>query len=361
MCLRTMNLAIILALLPAALFGCAQQQRPAGTSVAQAWEKPANTGTEAESAVSPTALATEPVTGASQGAPTAAPDPIIAVVNGQPIERGRLITLLVETHGLPVLEQLILLMAAEQRASELGLTVTEADVKAAHEDALRRISQPLGSEGAPLDRPAAERLLGEFLAAKNLSLSEWNLRIRQRAVIRKIAAADVAKTPITEPMLREEYVLAFGERVQIRHIQVSSLSAVARVKAALENGGDFAAVAREFSENQITGASGGLMPPFTRSERDVPPLIRETAFRMQPGEVSAAVQVDNWYHLIKLERRFPPSGVSFEHTNREALEKRLRERLTQQRQETLEVELFRSAAVDIHDAELSRQFKAKRR
>jgi peptidyl-prolyl cis-trans isomerase C len=160
-------------------------------------------------------------------------------------------------------------------------------------------------------------------------------------------------------MLREEYVLAFGERVQIRHIQVSSLAAVTRVKAALEKGGDFAAVARETSENQITGASGGLMPAFTRNEADVPPLIRETAFGMKPGEVSAAVQVDNWYHIIKLERQFPPSGVSFDNTDHEALKKRLLERLTRQRQETLEVELFRSAHVDIRDAGLAKRFKAK--
>ena len=344
--------------------GCVQQDKPAGTPLEQAWEKPAAPPVPAEAGkTTPEPLATQPAGVAAvepAGAPESA-DPIVAVVNGRPIPRARLVGMLVETHGLPLLEQMILLTAAEQRAAEMGLKITQADVTAAQEDALRRISMPLGSEGAPLDRPAAEKLLGEFLAAKNLSAGEWDLRMRQRACVRKIAEAEVAQTKVTGPMLREEHVLAFGERVQIRHIQVSSLSAVSRVKAALEKSGDFAAVARELSENQITGASGGLLPPFTRNDPDVPPLIRETAFRMQPGETSPAVQQDNWYHIIKVERRFPASGVSFDNADQEALKKRLLERLTRQRQETLEAELFRSAHVDIHDAGLAKGFREKNR
>jgi len=339
--------------------GCAQPRGPAGTPLEQAWETPATVSPTA-APVLPEPVAPVTATEPAFDPPREPPDAVIALVNGRPILRDRLITMLIETRGLALLEQMILLAAAQRRAEEMGLEVTADDVQAAHEEALKQIAQPIGGEGLPLDRPAAEKLLREFLSAKNLSPVEWELRMKQRAFLRRVAAAEVEKMTVTDAMLREEYALAYGERVQIRHIQVSSLAAVERVRAALARE-DFAAVARQMSENQITGAGGGLLPPFTRNDGSVPPLIRETAFDLKPGEVSAAVQQDNWYHLIRLERRFPASGVRFENVDRDALRKRLLDRLTRQRQDALEEELFRSARVDIRDETLRRQFAEKYR
>lgn len=340
--------------------GCVEQNRPVGTPVEQAWEAPPAPEPPVSAVVSgsgvPTGTTTLPAAG-SEDNPAA--DEPVAMVNGRPIPRRQFIRMLIENKGLQLLEQMVLLAAVEQRAAELGLTVTSDDVAAAHEDALRRIAQPIGGEGAPLDRGMAERLLYEFLIAKNISRDQWDLRMRQQAHLRKIAEAEVAAMSINEPMLREEYALVYGERVQVRHIQVSSPAAAERARAALQARGDFAAVAREMSENQITAASGGLLPPFTRNDDDVPPLIRETAFKMKPGEISPAVQQDNWYHILKLERRFPASDVAFENVDRDTLKAHLIERLVRQRQETLEAELFRAARVEIRDEVLDKQFREK--
>lgn len=356
-CLRPLSktAAGLLALVSAvATAGCARPAQPAGTPVEQAWENqvvpPARDPATAVAADSPV------TTGPADAADLVEADGIVAVVNGTPIARRRMVRMLVEGHGLALLQQMILLAAAQQKAAELNLQVTAADVAAAHEDALRRISMPIAAQAAPLDRPAAERLLDEFLAAKNISRGEWDLRMQQRAYLRKLAEAEIEKVALTDVMLREEYLLTYGERVQVRHIQVPSLAAVDRVRAALTEGRDFAAVARELSENQVTGANGGLMPPFTRNDTAVPPLLREAAFALRAGEPSAPVQVDSWFHILKLERRFPASEVKYENADREALRRRLTDRLVRQRQETLEEELFRAATVDIRDETLRKQF-----
>lgn len=344
----------------AALSGCSGQDRPAGTPVEQAWESPPPPVT----AVTPLPVADVPPASmpAHDPAESAPPPPEpVAVVNGRAIDRDQFMTMLVEAHGLRLLEQMVLLAAAQQRAESLGLKATDADVRAAHNDALQQMAQPIGAQGAPLDRAVAERLLSEFLVAKNISRGEWDLRMRQRALLRRIAASEVDKMDITEGMLREEYALLYGERVQIRHIQLSSLSAVERVRALLTAGREFEAVAREHSENQITGANGGLVPPFTRNDGAVPPLIREAAFQLQPGELPPALHESTWYHLIKLERRFPASDVTFENADHQALQARLVDRLIRQRQEALEEELFRSAMVDIRNDVLERQFREKYR
>ncbi len=345
----------------AVLTGCATEPKSTGTPIETVWESPATKPAPAP----PAAAAEQPASASQPASETAAPafaDPaeVIARVNGRAIARGELAEMLIDSHGLSVLEQLVLLTAARQRAAEMSLTVSAADITAAQDDALRRLASPVGNpDEQPLDRQVAERLLDELLVAKNVSRSEWDRRMEQQAYLRKIAAAEVEKMTVTPEMLKQEYALAYGERVQIRHIQVSSLDAVRRVRDQLEARKDFELVARESSENQITAARGGLMPPFTHNDQAVTPLIREAAFSLTVGQVSPAINEGNWYHIIRLERRFPASEVGFENVDQNALRRRLLDRLIQQRQTTLEAELFSAAVVDITDRELRRQFRLR--
>lgn len=335
---------------------CAPQNKPVSTPVEQAWEKAAPTPAEPARVVSPTA---EVATSQPADLPPSAEPPVIAFVNNQPIFRAELMDMLIESHGTQVLEQLILLAAARQQAEKMGLQVTLQDVTAAEDDALHQIAAPIGDpQQAPLDRPAAQKLLDEFLRAKNISSAEWKCRMQQRAYLHEIAVADVGRMEITEQMLRDEYALLYGERVQIRHIQLSSPEACGRAVEMLAKT-PFDEVARQLSENSLTAQKGGLMPPFARYDGAVPPLIREKAFALQPGEVSAPLRESNWYHIIRVERRFPASSVGFENVDRETLRQSLTGRLVAQRQEALEGELFQAAHVDIREDTLRRQFRQK--
>jgi len=243
----------------------------------------------------------------------------------------------------------------------MGLTVTDEDIAQAHRDALDRLASPVfGSNGEKLDETAARRLLDQFLEAKNISRSEWDLRMEHRAYLAKIARAEVERMKITEPMLRQEYERLYGEKVQVRHIQLSSMAAVRRARALLATT-DFETVARRMSENDLTAAHGGLLPLFTRHDPSVPPAIREMAFRLKVGEVSPAVREQNVFHILKLEKRIAAANVSFEQVGRDKLRASLLDRLVAQRMEDLDAELFRRAAVDIRDPVLKAQFRRARR
>jgi len=306
-----------------------------------------------------TSAATAPAGSLSQAAGSR--EDVLAVVDGEPIYRSAMLDLLMECHGEKMLEALILLTAARQKAASMSLTVTPADIKAAHEDALRRLATPfINPDQPPLDRGATERLLREFLTAKNISPREWDIRMEQRAIIAKIAAAEVARTPITEEMLRSRYEQDHGEKVQVRHIQLSSLAQVTRARALLA-GKDFELVARQMSENELTASQGGLIPPFTRNDSTIPPLMREAAFNLRVGEVSTAIQELGHYQLIKVERRFPAGSVRFENADKGELRARVVDQLARQRAEDLEGELFRNAAVDVRDAKLGARFREKNR
>jgi foldase protein PrsA len=287
------------------------------------------------------------------------------VVDGRPVSREDFVDQLIEAHGLALAEQLILTTAARQRAEEMNLTVTDRDVREAHDDALRRMAMPLDADpDTPLDSKALEEarlLLEEFLLAKNISRLEWDLRMEQNAILRKIAEADVAQTTISEDMLRDEYEMAHGRRVQIRHIQLSSPQKVSEVRRRLQAGEDFELLARKFSENQITAARGGLLPPISRRDPAVTPLIRDAAFELDEGKVSLPVHEGNWFHILKVEQIFPPSNIPFENADHQALRRKRIDSLVRTRQEALEAELFQAASVDIRNEEIRRQFHRKHR
>lgn len=337
------------------LCGCAPRKKSEPTPVSSTWESPA-------APRPPESGPPEPMVAASRPAGAADPNGVVAVVNGSRIRWGDMVPMLVESHGLSLLEDLILLTAVRQRAQEMSLSVSRADIQAAHEEALRRLATPIVSdESQQLDREAAEKLLSEFLTAKNLSQSDWDRRMEQRAYLRAIARAEVAKVAIKEDDIRNEYGVAYGERVQVRHVQLSSLAAVDRAHALLKDRKDFELVARQLSENNVTAVNGGLLPPFTRNDPAVTPLFREASFKLAEGEISAPVREGNWFHLIRLERRFPASSVGYDNVDHQKLRARLLDRLTRQYEEQLEAQLFRSAAVYIEDPVLDRQFRRKHR
>lgn len=354
------------------LGGCAQEPPPAASPIERAWESPApvamadrqpaqpepppgETAVERNSPSASAVAATRPQDAAEPRSPA------VAIVNGEPIERARLVDMLIDGHGINVLEHLILLTAAKQKAEQMSIAVTPADIKAAEEEALRRIATPVGDpERLALDGATVERLLDDFLRLKGLSRAEWDCRLEQRAYLSKIAQAEVAKIEITEEMLKEEYALAYGERVQIRHIQAADRNAINHAAHLLATK-PFEQVAAEMSENPITREQGGLMPPFTRHDGAVPPLIREKAFVMNTGETSVPLREGAWYHIVRVERKFQASGVGFENVEPGTLRKRLIDRLVRQRTDELDNDLFQSARIQIRDPKLERQFREKHR
>ena len=126
-------------------------------------------------------------------------------------------------------------------------------------------------------------------------------------------------------------------------------------------GKDFELVARQLSESPLTAVRGGLMPPFTSNDPTITPLLRVAAFSLKVGEVSPAIHENKWYHIIRLERRFPASEVGFENVDRKELEAKLKDRLIGNRMSELEGELYEKARVQVNDRSLSAQFNQTRK
>jgi hypothetical protein len=74
-----------------------------------------------------------------------------------------------------------------------------------------------------------------------------------------------------------------------------------------QSGEDFAALAREYSQDSGSAQRGGDLGYFRRGV--MVPSFEEAAFHLQPGQISAIVESPFGYHIIKVEDRrgAPPS------------------------------------------------------
>ncbi len=119
---------------------------------------------------------------------------------------------------------------------------------------------------------------------------------------------------------KEEFYLK--ERIRVRHIVVKTLEEALRIKKRLQEGEDFAELARRYSISP-SAKRGGDLGYIQRGQ--VGREFEEAAFSLKrPGEISDIVKTTFGYHIIRLEDRKPPRQLSFEEVKDE-IRQRLRE------------------------------------
>jgi peptidyl-prolyl cis-trans isomerase C len=89
--------------------------------------------------------------------------------------------------------------------------------------------------------------------------------------------------------------------VRARHILVETEDEAKKAQARLKAGEDFGKVAGEMSKDPGSKSDGGDLGFFSQ-ERMVQPFA-ETAFKLQPGQVSDPVKTQFGWHLIKVEEK----------------------------------------------------------
>lgn len=338
--------------------GCAGTDPHSTASVAKAWQGPAGPPAQTSNAAStgPTArTAARPAPNTTKGGRTL-PDPV-ATIDGRAMPLARITDLLFESRGVQVLEQLIVLEAAEKLAAQRGLDVGEGDFQREYQLTLHRLINALPTltdQSRTTDE--AERVLDAVLAERNLSREEFRLGIRRNAYLRRLAEADLS---ITDEDLQSEFARSHGTRVRVRHLQLATLGEVARMREQLAAGADFAELARKYSANSASADLGGLLEPFSADDEQVPLSFRQAAFALQPGSVSDAVRVGAWLHILKHEQTLSGASVAFAQVEGE-VRSSLRERRTEQDIPVLYAKLLREANVQIHDPVLRAAYQRDR-
>jgi parvulin-like peptidyl-prolyl isomerase len=258
-----------------------------------------------------------------------------------------------EAHGLPIMQQLVVLELAKAETKRLKLRVTPDDVEREYQQAVDRIAPEVNAEGQALSPDEKRRSLETLLQQKGLTPTEFRIGMERNAHLRKVVEQNFR---VDDATLREEFARLYGERVEVRHIQVGDVAGLHEALNQLEKHADFAEIARAVSQNVDTAPNGGLLEPFAFNAESMAPVLREAAFSMKPGEVSKPIRVGRWWHILKLERRLPASDVRFEDV-RPQVEQALRSHAIPQEMNRLITELFQKADVKVLDSNLKHKYE----
>lgn len=215
----------------------------------------------------------------------AAPADPVALVNGEPITRAEFLTTLEQVAGAQILDRLItlrLLLQANQREKLVPPAAVDQEFAA--------IKGQFPSED-------------EFAAAlKNNGLTEETLRqqVEAKLVLDQLAVkgVSVSEEEIAQYFKEHSEELGRPEEVRASHILVATEDEAKQIVAALAGGADFAQLAAEKSQDPGSKERGGDLGFFTRGE--MIPEFEEAAFATKPGELSAPVQSQFGWHVIKV-------------------------------------------------------------
>jgi parvulin-like peptidyl-prolyl isomerase len=257
--------------------------------------------------------------------------------------------------------------------------LTRADYNAA----LAQIPSDLREEFASSSRRLT-MLLNNILQKKTLATLARQEGLQPDAEIQRVSPDDVdaalaaAKVKAIEeqgghefdarrasllPTARENYRLAKDqykkpEEIKISAIQIgfqsrskeAALALASTTREKLMAGFDFAAMARQISEDKESAAAGGALP-WALEEQVNPTLWRTAVALKRPGDLSEPVQIGNSYIMVRLDDRHPETRIPYEEVEEQILDSMREEYVRNYREEKLDA-IRNDPAIKINRAAL---------
>lgn len=205
-----------------------------------------------------------------------------------------------------------------------GISGTEFVTEREMQDLARITQQSLDLRylTVPVAAMAAEVSVGEAEVENYFEENREEFRTEEAVTVEylELKLEDLFE-PIPEQTLREEYALRaddFKGSVErhAAHILIANQpdneaqAKLSELRQRIEAGEDFAALAKEFSEDAGSAGSGGDLG-FSAGDA-FPPEFEEALAALEPGQLSAPVQTDAGWHLIQLLDVRTTEGPSFE-------------------------------------------------
>lgn len=208
-----------------------------------------------------------------------------------------------ETAVQQVMPQLVGIEIAKTYAQEEGITVSDADVDKEIENVKRQVGEQARSSGQDVSDQEA---FDQALEQNQISEDELRQTLRENLPVQKVQERVAGNAEPSQEEVQAFYDenkdAQFTQPAQrcMRHILFNKdqQQKAEEVKTQLQNGGDFAELARENSQDPGSAENGGDLGCLGKGET-VPPF-EEAAFAADQGEVVGPVETEFGYHLIEV-------------------------------------------------------------
>ncbi len=187
-----------------------------------------------------------------------------------------------------VLEAIIENKILLNKAKEMNIAVTDEEVTA-EIDKIRE------------EYFDTEEQFNEFLTSQNITIEELKEEKKMEMTVNKLRDKLVEAIQVTDDDAAVYYSnnINMFETVKASHILVETEEKAKELKAQIDAGKDFAALAKENSMDPGTKDAGGDLGYFRRG--DMVEEFETAAFALKPGEVSEIIPTNYGFHIIKVE------------------------------------------------------------
>lgn len=225
---------------------------------------------------------------------------VAATVNGEVITMDELYEIMVSERGREFLDRIIANRLILQEAEELEITVSDEEIDAEIESVIN------------------ENFSGnvDFFhqAIEQYGTTEEAIRgdLKIEMVLRKIAESriEVTDEDAREYFLTNQESYNIPEQIEARHILLETRDEAEEVIQLLDSGNDFAELAKEHSQDVVSGEQGGNLGFFARG--DMVAEFEDVAFNLALNERSDAVESKLGFHIIEVLDRKASREVSYE-------------------------------------------------
>ncbi len=261
----------------------------------------------------------------------------IATVNGEPISRSAFDTKLENgPAGKQTLAQMVQAALVDQYAKKNNIVVSDAEIASRENDI--KSKYPPGQ-------------FEQILKQQGLTENDVHTILRQQVVIEKAVAPQVhvSDADVKAYFDKNHAQLDTQEQVRARHILVADLATANMIEAKLKAGGDFAALAKQYSTDPSSKDKGGELGFFGPNMMVKP--FQDAAFADPVGKVTAPVKSPFGYHIIQVEEKKPATKATLANST-EKIKTILKQQQQQQAVPAFMNSLRSGATISINDPAL---------
>jgi peptidyl-prolyl cis-trans isomerase C len=234
---------------------------------------------------------------------------------------------------------------------------------------LRFAEAEIGSELAGVPAESRRRVLVEYLieahlmaqAAEKAQLAatpdfETRLKYYRMRALRDAYFENKVRDGVGEAAAKTIYEdrvksIPVQQELRARHILVKTEDEAKKIAKEISGGADFAESAKKYSQDS-GGEGGGDLGYFSRGQ--MVKAFEDAAFGLEKGKVSAPVQSEFGWHLIKVEDKRDRQPPSFED-----VKDQITTSLIQQKLQATVQEMRDTAKIEILDADVKKAMEAE--